>query len=72
MLVVGILEKRYPYPFVLVRYVYENGVWEMIVAKWKSIVRHFTNKHENHPDELFPRCDVDELDDCLWIQVGMC
>lgn len=47
------------------------GYGDMIVAKWKSIVRHITNKHENHPDELFPKCAHEELDDRLWLQVGM-
>ena len=47
------------------------GYGDMIVAKWKSVVRHITNKHEDHPDELFPECAHDELDDRLWLQVGM-
>ena len=47
------------------------GYGDMIVAKWKSIVRHITNKHENHPDELFPKCAHDMLDDRVWLQVGM-
>ena len=48
------------------------GYGEMIVAKWKSIVRHLTNKHENHPDELFQKCAHGELEDRMWLQVGMC
>jgi hypothetical protein len=47
------------------------GYGEIIVAKWKSIVRHLTNKHENHPDELFQKCAHGELQDRLWLQVGM-
>ena len=47
------------------------GYGDVTVAKWKPIVRHITNKHENHPDELFPKCTHDELDDRLWLQVGM-
>ena len=47
------------------------GYGYMILAKWKSVVRHSTNKHENHPDELFPRSAHDELDDRLRFQVGM-
>ncbi|XP_046856335.1 uncharacterized protein LOC124449458 [Xenia sp. Carnegie-2017] len=46
------------------------GYGDMIVAKWKSIARHITNKHENHPDELFPKCAHGELDERLWLQVG--
>jgi hypothetical protein len=48
------------------------GYGEMNVAKWKSIVRHLTNKHEKHPDELFQKCVHGELEDRLWLQVGMC
>lgn len=29
------------------------GFGELILAKWKSIVRHVCNKHENHPDPVF-------------------
>ena len=39
------------------------GYGDKIAAKWKSIVRHVTNKHENHPGELFSKCAHDELDD---------
>ena len=47
------------------------GYGDMMIAKWKSIVRQITNKHENHPDELFLKCAHDELDDRAWLQVGM-
>ena len=48
------------------------GYGEMIVAKWKSIVRHLRNEHENHPDDLFQKCAHGELEDRMWLQVGMC
>ena len=46
------------------------GYGEMIVAKWKSIVRHVTNKHDDHPDQLFKACAHGELEERLWLQVG--
>ena len=48
------------------------GYGNLILAKWKSIIRHLTNKHEKHPDERFQNCAHGELQDRLWLQVGMC
>ena len=42
----------------------------MILAKWKSLMRHITNKHEDHPDSLFPKCVHNEIEKRKWIKVG--
>ena len=44
----------------------------IIVATWKSIARHIAKEHDDHPDELFPKCAHDELEDRLWLQIGRC
>ena len=37
----------------------------------KSTVRHIANKHEDHPDDLFPKCAHDsDLEDRGWIKMG--
>ena len=47
------------------------GYAELITAKWKSTVRHIANKHEDHPDDLFPKCAHDsDLEDREWIKMG--
>ena len=33
-------------------------------------MRHITNKHEDHPDPLFPKCVHGEIDKRKWIKVG--
>jgi hypothetical protein len=49
-----------------------KGFGNMILAKWKSFMRHVSNKHDHHPDTLFPKCAHDELESQRkWIKVGM-
>lgn len=44
---------------------------ELIIAKWKSTVRHIANKHDGHDDNLFPKCVHDEdLEEREWIKMG--
>ena len=33
-------------------------------------MRHVGNKHNNHPDPLFPKCAHEELEKRKWIKVG--
>lgn len=46
------------------------GFGELIVAKWKSIVRHIADKHEDHPDALFKKCAHGEIEPRQWIKPG--
>lgn len=48
----------------------KSGFGEMIIAKWKSVIRHICNKHTDHPDDLFKRCAHDALPKRLWFKVG--
>ncbi len=43
----------------------------LTLAKWKSLMRHISNKHDNHPDPLFPKCAHGDLEPRKWIKVGM-
>lgn len=43
---------------------------DLVLAKWKSLIRHIANKHEDHPDPLFPKCMHEELDRRKWIKIG--
>ena len=50
----------------------DMGFGQLIVAKWKSIVRHVSNKHGDHPDKLFPKCAHDgNLEPRQWIKIGI-
>lgn len=42
----------------------------MIGAKWKSIMEHIANKHDNHPYPLFKKCAHEEIDNRRWIRIG--
>lgn len=46
------------------------GFGEMIVAKWNSIVRHISNRHDGHSDKLFAKCAHGELEPRKWIKPG--
>ncbi len=48
----------------------KQGFGDLIVAKWKSIVRHISNKHDYHPFELYARCAHGETEPRAWIPVG--
>lgn len=50
----------------------KSGFEEMILAKWKSFVRHISNQHHDHPDPLFEKCAHDELEKPRkWIKIGI-
>ena len=50
----------------------KEGFQKLILAKWKSFIRHVANKHTDHPDPLFPECAHKELEKRRkWIKVGM-
>lgn len=34
----------------------KQGFGELIVAKWVSLIRHISGKHDNHPNHLFQKC----------------
>ena len=40
------------------------------LAKWKSFLRHVANKHANHPDPLYHKCNHEELPPRKWIKIG--
>ena len=44
------------------------GFGDLIVAKWKSFLRHVCNKHTDHPDLLYQKCAHGELDQRKWIK----
>ena len=48
-----------------------EGFGKMILAKWKSHLRHVSGKHKDHPDKLFTKCAHGELaQPRKWIKVG--
>ena len=46
------------------------GFSNLILAKWKSFLRHVANKHANHPDPLYHKCNHEELPPRKWIKIG--
>ena len=49
----------------------KEGFGDMIVAKWKSLIRHISNKHTDHDDPLFKNCAHGEISKKKYIKVGM-
>lgn len=45
------------------------GCGELVVEKWKSILRHVTNIHVDH-GQLFPRCEHGALEPRMWMHCG--
>ena len=48
----------------------KQGFGDLIVAKWKSIMRHIANKPANHPDPLFRTCAHGELERRDYLKIG--
>ena len=49
----------------------KEGFQKLILAKWKSFIRHVANKHTDHRNPLFPECAHKELEKRRkWIKVG--
>lgn len=49
----------------------KQGFENLILAKWKSLMRHVANKHQGHPDTLFPECaHDDDIEPRKWIKIG--
>ena len=46
------------------------GFGELILAKWKSIIRHVCNKHTHHPEPLFKQCVHGPLSRRYWLKKG--
>ena len=49
----------------------KRGFEEMILANWKSFIRHVANKHTGHSDALFKKCAHGKLNQRKWIKIGM-
>lgn len=48
-----------------------EGFGSLILAKWKSFMRHVQDKHDSHPDDLFDECAHDHLEkERKWIKNG--
>ena len=47
-----------------------QGFGDLILAKWKSLIRHISKKHCDHPDPLFPECAHDSIEERAWIPIG--
>ena len=45
-----------------------QGFGDLILAKWKSFMRHVNNKHKDHPDALFTECAHEDIAPrkCSW------
>lgn len=47
-----------------------QGFGDLIVAKWKSILDHISNKHADLPDPLFDKCAHGDIEPRQWIPKG--
>jgi hypothetical protein len=48
----------------------KQGFGEMILAKWKSVIRHISNNHTNHSDPLYSKCAHGQLEQRDWLKPG--
>ena len=48
----------------------KQGFVDLIEAKWLSLIRHTSDRHCDHPNELFPVCNHGELEPRDWILPG--
>ena len=49
----------------------KQGFKELIAAKWMSLMRHISNKHDNHQTPLFDKCAHGaDIDKRKWIKIG--
>ena len=48
-----------------------QGFGDLIVAKWKSIVRHIANKHDDHPNVLYKKCAHGDIDKRDYFKIGV-
>ena len=46
------------------------GFGDLILAKWNSFMRHVANKHTDHPNPLYNKCNHGELQPRKWIKTG--
>ena len=49
----------------------KQGFGAMIVAKWKSFMRHVADRHKDHGNSLFNECPHGELEPRKWIKISM-
>ena len=47
-----------------------QGFGDLIVVKWKSLIRHIADNHHDHSDPLYEKCAHGELEPRDWIYVG--
>lgn len=49
----------------------KEGFQALIIAKWKSFMRHVSNKHDKHPDPLYKKCAHEaDFGKKKWIKIG--
>lgn len=49
----------------------KQGFKELIAAKWLSLIRHMSNKHDNHQNPLFDKCAHEaDIDKRKLIKIG--
>ncbi|XP_068697377.1 uncharacterized protein [Montipora foliosa] len=49
----------------------KQGFKELVAAKWMSLMRHISNKHDNHQTPLFDKCAHGaDIDKRKWIKIG--
>lgn len=48
----------------------KEGFQSMILAKWKSLIRHISDCHSDHPDGLFTECAHGDIEPREWIKKG--
>ena len=48
----------------------KQGFGDLIIEKWKSVIRHIANFHTNHPDSLYANCPHGPPEPRDWIKQG--
>lgn len=48
----------------------KEDLGSLIAAKWTSFLHHVANKHTEHPNPLYTKCNHGELEQRKWIKIG--
>ena len=64
--------KEYATTYTGVPYPPGRDLKTLIAAKWRSLMQHVANKHDNHGSPLFQKCaHDDEIENRRWIRIGI-
>ena len=52
------------------RYLFSEGAGDLILGKWKSVMEHICDRHEDFEDATFQQCQHGVMEGYNWIELG--